>query len=104
MAIRQDASTGQLVDDGQLSAPKTGTLHVKVHSPFNVYYDGEAQSVSAENGTGPFDILPGHKKFLTLLSPCAITIRNEGREDEVINITQGLMHVKTDGVVVFLDV
>ena len=104
MAKRQDASTGQLVDDGQPEVPKTGILHVKVYSPFNVYYDGDATSISAENDTGPFDILLGHKKFLTLLKPCDIVIRRDGADDEKITISRGMMHVKTDSVVVFLDV
>jgi hypothetical protein len=39
-------------DNGELS------MHVKVYSPFKDYYDGQAFSISAENATGPFDILP----------------------------------------------
>jgi F0F1-type ATP synthase epsilon subunit len=103
MAKRQDASTGQIVDDGQAAAAK-GTLHVKVYSPFTVYYDGEAASVSAVNDTGPFDILVGHKRFLTLLNPCDIVIRRAGADDEKITIARGMMHVKENAVIVFLDV
>lgn len=103
MATRQDASTGEVIDDG-VDKDVSGLLHVKIYSPFNVYYDGDAKSVSAENDTGPFDILLGHKNFLTLLLPCDIIIRREGAEDEKITITRGMMHVKANGVVVFLDV
>lgn len=105
MAKRQDASTGQIIDDG-VAKEKTsgGPLHVKVYSPFNAYYDGEADSISAENDTGPFDVLLGHKNFLSLLNPCDIIVRKNGQEDEKISITRGLMHVHLDQVVVFLDV
>lgn len=103
MAKRQDASTGTIVDDGQVSQD-SGLLHVKIYSPFKVYYDADAHSVSAENDTGPFDVLIGHKNFLTLLLPCDITIRKEGLEDEKISITRGMMHVRTNSVVVYLDV
>jgi F0F1-type ATP synthase epsilon subunit len=104
MAKRQDASTGQIVDDGQSTKKSEGPMHVKVYSPFNTYYDGEAESISAENDTGPFDVLLGHRNFLTLLNPCDIIVRRSGQEEEKISITRGLMHVRQDKVVVFLDV
>lgn len=78
-------------------------MHVKVYAPFKVYYDGEAESISAENDTGPFDILATHHNFITLLSPCEIVVRN-GDNEEKVSISRGIMHVKKDEVVVFLDV
>lgn len=78
-------------------------MHVKVYAPFRVYFDGEAESISAENATGEFDILPRHHNFMTLLSPCEIVVRYDGKEEE-IKISRGIMHVKADKVVVFLDV
>lgn len=82
---------------------KEGDLfHLKVYSPFKVYFDGDIVSVSAINTTGPFDILAGHHNFLTLLAPCEIVIR--GTSEDKIKITRGIMHVKADDVIVFLDV
>lgn len=82
---------------------KAGDLfHLKIYSPFKVYFDGDVVSVSAVNTTGPFDILAGHHNFLTLLAPCEIVIR--GTTEEKIKITRGIMHVKADDVVIFLDV
>lgn len=104
MAKRQDASTGQIIDDGQADSNSTTSLHVKIYSPFNTYYDGEAESISAENDTGPFDVLLGHKRFLTLLNPCEIIIRRKAAENETVKITRGMMHVKENQVVVYLDV
>ncbi len=106
MALRQDASTGQIVDDGRSkSATKTKSklLSVKIHSPFKVYYDGEADSISAVNNTGPFDVLPGHHKFITLLNPCDLIVR-AFNEEKRIRIARGIMHVKSDSVTIFLDV
>ena len=82
---------------------KEGKMHVKIHAPFHTYFDGEANSISAANDTGPFDILPKHHNFMTLLSPCEIIIRTD-RGEERLKITRGIMHVKADRVVVFLDV
>lgn len=79
------------------------TMHVKVHSPFQAYFDEKAFSISAVNKTGPFDILPKHHNFLTLLSPCTLGIKTPHGERH-IKISRGVMHVKADQVVVFLDV
>jgi YHS domain-containing protein len=84
---------------------KNGTLSmdVKVHSPFKNYYEGKAFSISSENLTGPFDVLPRHHNFITLLSACELIIRtNEG--EQKIEIAGGIMYVKADKVVVFLDI
>lgn len=79
------------------------TMQVKVYSPFKVYFDGEAESISAVNGTGPFDILPHHHNFMTLLIPCEIVVRI-GKEEKRFKISHAVMHVKADKVIVFLDV
>jgi F0F1-type ATP synthase epsilon subunit len=79
------------------------TMHVKVHAPYKTYFDGEAKSISAENDTGQFDILPEHHNFMTLLNPCEVIIRT-GTGEERIKVQQGIMHVKKSEVVVFLDV
>lgn len=80
------------------------TMHVKIHAPFRVYFDGPAVSLSAINETGPFDVLPHHKNFMTLLKPCKITIRMSDKPDFTLEVTRGVMHVKADQVIVFLDV
>jgi hypothetical protein len=79
-------------------------MRVKVYSPFRDYYDGQALSVSAVNRTGPFDILPRHHNFISLLSPCDLVVRTGKTGDKKIIISGGIMHVKADQVVVFLDV
>lgn len=90
----------------EMSVPsKSGKLNmnVKVHSPFKSYYDGEAFSASGENETGAFDILPGHHNFISLLSACELIIRSP-KGDQKILISGGIMHVKANNVIVFLDV
>lgn len=86
------------------SAQLPGMLKVKIYSPFKTYYDSGADSITAVNDTGLFDVLLGHHNFLTLLSPGDILVRNKGKEDEKISIARGLMHVHKDKVEVFLDV
>jgi hypothetical protein len=79
-------------------------MHVKVHSPYRSYFDGDAYSLSAENATGPFDVLPRHHNFISLLTPCEVVVRSPGNDDRRIRISGGLLHVKKDQAIIFLDV
>ena len=80
------------------------TMAVKVYAPFQVYFEGDAYSVSAVNATGPFDILPKHHNFLCMLVPCDLVVRPVKGDAKSIRIHRALMHVKADRVVVFMDV
>jgi F0F1-type ATP synthase epsilon subunit len=86
------------------TAPAAPIMHVKVYAPFRTYFDDNANSVSARNLTGDFDVLAHHKNFITLLSPCNIVVRQDGKPDFILPITKGVMHVKADQATVFLDV
>lgn len=80
-------------------------MHVKVQSPQKVFFDENAESVSGVNSAGPFDILPRHHRFISLLSAGELVIRRGGKlADARVKISGGLMHVKADQVTVFLDV
>ncbi len=80
------------------------SMRVLIHSPFRTYYDGVAFSVSAESATGPFDILPHHHNFISLLVPCDIVVRTVKEGERRIRISGGIIHVKADKLIVFLDV
>ena len=79
-------------------------MHVNIYAPISTYFDGPADSVSATNDTGPFDILPHHRNFMCLLKPGSITVRRTGQKDFSMHVNQAVMHVKSDRVTVFLDV
>jgi hypothetical protein len=109
----EQPSTEKPSEDKAAPAPKPESLtdekgqpmiHVKVYAPFQVYFDEPAYSISAENHTGPFDILPKHHNFITLLNPCELHIQAPKRGLQRILISSGIMHVNNDRVVVFLNV
>lgn len=81
----------------------TPHLRVKVYSQFQVYYEGAADSVSAASKVGPFDILPGHANFFTLLVEGDITIIHEDKTTR-IEVSQGIAQVGDDYLRVFVDV
>jgi F0F1-type ATP synthase epsilon subunit len=90
----------------QVDASGEPTMHVKVYSPFKVYYDELSYSISGVDATGPFDILPRHHNFMALLESCILMIKPvEGKvREQKIRISGGLMHVKADKVTIFLDI
>jgi hypothetical protein len=106
----QPAEAGKPDDkkDGAAAQPDTPmvdgkpVMHVKVYSPFRTFYDEAAFSLSGENLTGPFDILPKHKNFISLVEPCELLIQAPNGEKR-IKISGGVMHVKADHTSVLLD-
>jgi F0F1-type ATP synthase epsilon subunit len=108
--IEEKTEAAQKIEEAQhqkrADASGKPTMHIKVYSPFQVYYDEESYSISGENATGPFDILPRHHNFMTLLEPSVLKIQTaEGQNSErKIRISGGLMHVKADRVTIFLDI
>ena len=50
-------------------------LKVKVISPQDVLYDGEAQAISSKNVGGVFDVLPQHSDFITIVENQPIVIK-----------------------------
>jgi hypothetical protein len=83
---------------------KSLSMKVKVGSPFRDYFDGTAFSLTAKSATGPFDILPKHHNFISLLVPCELVVRTVDEGEQRIKISGGVMHVKADAINVFLDV
>src|SRR5665647_223590 len=109
MVVRQAASTGKTVDDDtRASMPlmfdNKPCMHVKIYSPFNVYFEGDAYNISGENATGPFDILPRHHNFIAILSPRELVVTSVNNGVSLIKVAGGIMHVKKDKVSVFLQV
>ena len=108
--IEEKTEAAEKVDaakqEQQADASGKPTMRIKVYSPFKTYFDEQSYSISGENATGPFDILPHHHNFMTLLEPCVLKIKTseDGTKEQKIRISGGLMHVKADKVTVFLDI
>lgn len=57
-------------------------LNVSVKGAEKVLWEGEADSVSSANSQGPFDILPLHSNFISVIEnkPIVIRIAKEKKE------------------------
>jgi F0F1-type ATP synthase epsilon subunit len=76
-------------------------LEVKVFSPYKVYYQGAARSISAVNADGTFDVLPGHISFFSILSPGPVVV-DTGNDKVQIPISHGIMHVRHNKSTLFV--
>ncbi len=87
-----------------MKKPETGeVLHVIARSPFELYYEGEADAVSAVNRVGNFDILPGHADFFSMLEGGPVEIRHGDKEPLVIDTTNGIITVRQNEALLFLN-
>jgi F0F1-type ATP synthase epsilon subunit len=77
-------------------------LNVMARSPFHKYYEGPAKSVSAVNGVGKFDVLPGHANFFSVMVPGEVIIETD---NDVVNfmINNGVISVKGPEVMIFVN-
>ena len=77
-------------------------LIVIARAPFHVYYEGAAQAVSATNSVGPFDILPGHADFFSMLLPGDVII-DTGSDPVTFGINNGIIAVRDNEVMLFVN-
>lgn len=56
------------------------TIHVRIISPQQLILDTQAQAVSSKNLQGPFDILPKHANFITLIENQPIQVKIKGQK------------------------
>lgn len=72
-----------------------------VMSPDMPIFDGEVFSVSSFNDKGPFDVLPQHKNFISLISQL-IRIGFKNGTTKEISIQSGVLRVYQNRVDVYL--
>lgn len=83
--------------------PEVMTLHVIARSPFELYFNGDANSVTATNRVGVFDVLPGHADFFSMLEPCEVTIDPLSGDPVVVQVNSGIVTVRDNEAHLFLN-
>ncbi len=78
-------------------------LKVKVFSPFEIMYEGKARALTASNSLGPFDILPDHTNFMTLLTAGPVKVLTPSDERTFV-IEHGILRVTNNVVTVFANI
>ena len=80
-------------------------LTVRIISPKEEVFKGEAASVSSTNSAGDFDILPEHAKFITLVEKKPIILRSanlpDGRQEFKFDLS--IFHVHNNQVDIYVN-
>lgn len=76
-------------------------LHVLVQDHDNVLFKDWAQSVSSVNELGPFDVLPLHSNFISLIQKNVSIHKIDGNHKQIV-IEYALMRVYENTVMIFL--
>lgn len=78
-------------------------LDVEIRSPDKTLFKGTATAVSSRNEVGPFDVLPQHENFISIISG-KITVWITRSEKQEIENTSAIMKAKSNKIRVFLGV
>ncbi len=78
-------------------------LKVRINSPDRFLWEGEALSVSSRNSQGPFDILPLHTNFVTILENEKIVI-NTGKEKVEYTFARSVIYVHANSVYIYTNI
>lgn len=78
------------------------SLSVIARAPFNIYYEGQAQAVTATNRVGQFDILPDHADFFSILEPGEVCIETDS-EPVSFMVSNGIITVRDNEVMLFVN-
>jgi F0F1-type ATP synthase epsilon subunit len=78
-------------------------LEVIIMNPQTTVWKGEAISITSENERGPFDILPMHANFITLLEKRTLHV-NLGKEKKEFTFDHAVMYCHKNSVLIFSDI
>jgi F0F1-type ATP synthase epsilon subunit len=81
----------------------TDNLKVKINSPENIIWQGEAKWVSSINTNGPFDILPFHANFITVVENKTIKI-NTGEKIEEYKYPRAVIYTHKNQVWIYVNI
>lgn len=79
------------------------SLWVKVLGWDRQIFDGKALSVSSVNRVGPFDVLPEHENFISLIIERVVVVDQSGKKHEIA-CNNGLLEVSKNRVRVFVGI
>lgn len=79
-------------------------LHFRIVSPKKVLFDGEAESVSAKNSSGKFDILPGHANMVTIIEGAPIRIKVAPKQEIKFDIQIAVLTNANNQVNIYTDI
>lgn len=78
-------------------------LSVRISSPDQIIWEGEAYSVSSVNSQGPFDILPYHINFITIIENQPIKIHTSSKWEEFL-YANAIIYNRNNKVLIYTNI
>ena len=83
--------------------PTNKSLIVKILTPKETLFEGEAYAVSSTNSEGKFDILPEHANFITLIDKKPIEVLQMDKKKLTFNVSEAIIYCAGDKVTVYAE-
>ena len=75
-------------------------LNISVKSTASIIWEGEADSVSSINSQGPFDVLPYHSNFISVIENHPIIVR-VGKEKKEYSFPFSVIYAHSNKVDIY---
>lgn len=79
------------------------TLHVTLRSPERLLFEGDCEYLSSLNERGPFDVLPMHESFISIINTM-IKIKPKQGEVREFKVDRGVLRAYKNNLDVFLGI
>lgn len=85
-------------------SPDKPLLHVRILSPRQLIFEGEALSVSSKNILGDFDILPFHANFISLIEKNIIRIKKADSHLLTLAVPFAILYQSGNKINIYTDI
>ncbi len=82
-------------------SPSPNSLLVYVRDPEHIFFQDEALSLSSINDKGPFDVLPQHENFISIIKDKVVIQMKTGEKRE-LPLKKGVLKTLHNKVWIFL--
>lgn len=82
---------------------KNNNINVTIRNKQGILFNDKVKTVSSYNDKGPFDILPEHENFISLIYEKIIIHKNNNQKEEV-KIDKGVLRVYKNNVNIYVGI
>ncbi len=76
-------------------------LHCTIQTRQGAIYDGDVVAISGKNNHGPFDVLPQHANFISIVEGTIVLHEKSGATKE-FPVTHGVVRVESNNVQILI--
>lgn len=78
-------------------------LYITIKSPDKTVFSGEGIALSSVNDVGPFDVLPRHENFISILGKKIVIFQDKNQKQE-LEVEKGIIKARQNRVQIFLGI